>query len=166
MVDQDGSEFVKGKVVTGFTNDEEFFLMSNATEIFPFLLQEKLNQIGANFYAGPMYLNTVIQDGNLLTGQNPWSVWALAERVVTQLGYQPLPRQRTREENTIDVLAQYHSYGNLATRETLEKKLADKTYLMDRNLLAMHGLVALIQGKVGKAIDMVNLVRLIKEAKE
>jgi hypothetical protein len=67
-------------------------LIPEAADIFPFLLQDKLTENGAHFNEGAMYLNTVSKDGNLVTGQNPWSTWAVAESVIEQMGYTPKKR--------------------------------------------------------------------------
>jgi len=70
----DGSSLLANKAVASFTNDEELLLIPDAKEVFPFLLQNKLVEQGANFDAGHVYLANMAQDGNLITGQNPWSV--------------------------------------------------------------------------------------------
>jgi putative intracellular protease/amidase len=99
-----GELLVSKRKVSGFTNKEELLLIPDAAEIFPFLLQDKLMENGAIFNEGFMYLNKVSKDGNLITGQNPWSTWEVAESVIEQMGYVPKQRIITAEENTISVL--------------------------------------------------------------
>ena len=53
----------------------------------------------------------IVVDGNLITGQNPWSTWRLAESMVSQLGYRPKHREKTDEENAVQILSIYLPYG-------------------------------------------------------
>ncbi len=149
-------------MVSGFSNDEELLLIRNAESIFPFLLQDELIAKGARFKPGPMYLEQVIQDGNLITGQNPWSVWGVAERMVEQLGYAPAPRERTAEEHTIAVMLTYEMQGYALAKSHLESVYSQQSASVERNLLAMHSLVSTLQGRIGKSIDLIGLVRNAK----
>ncbi|MGI9543697.1 MAG: type 1 glutamine amidotransferase domain-containing protein, partial [Cyclobacteriaceae bacterium] len=65
-----GQHLLADRTVSSFTNEEELFLIPEAKDVFPFLLQEKLTENGARFSEGIMYLNQVSQDGKLVTGQN------------------------------------------------------------------------------------------------
>ena len=107
----DGTPLLADKSVSGFTNEEELFLIPDAEELFPFLLQDKMTSQGAQFDAGTMYLKNVVKDGKLITGQNPWSTWELAEQMIKSLGYEPKPRIRTSEETSIEILIQYELEG-------------------------------------------------------
>ena len=74
-------------------------LISDAKAIFPFLLQDKMIAQGANFNEGTIYLENISHDKNIVTGQNPWSTWVLAETMIKQLGYTPKYREITGESN-------------------------------------------------------------------
>ncbi len=154
----DGSPLLANKAVSGFTNDEELFLIPDAKEVFPFLLQSKLVEQGARFNAGHTYLEQVTQDGKLVTGQNPWSVWKLAESMVEQLGYAPVFRQITPEENTINVLGTYEDKGYQQARAHVKSILVNSDQSLDRALLAMHGVVSVMQFDFGKFYDLVSLL--------
>ena len=67
----DGKPLVKGKAVTGFTNSEEAAV--GLTDVVPFLVEDVLTQIGGTFSAGKDWESHVVQDGRLITGQNPAS---------------------------------------------------------------------------------------------
>lgn len=67
----DGEYLVKGKRVTGFTNSEEEGVQ--LTEVVPFLLEDKLKEIGGEYSKGPDWSSYVLVDGLLVTGQNPAS---------------------------------------------------------------------------------------------
>ena len=65
----DGGPIVAGRSVTGFTNAEEAAV--HLTDIVPFLLEEVLRRQGAIFSAAADFTPHVVQDGLLITGQNP-----------------------------------------------------------------------------------------------
>lgn len=67
----DGEYLVKGKQVTGFTNTEEEGVQ--LTEVVPFLLEDKLKEIGGDYSKGPDWASYVRVGGLLVTGQNPAS---------------------------------------------------------------------------------------------
>ena len=66
-----GEPLVKGKRVTGFTNDEEEEVQ--LTKVVPFLVEDGLKRLGARFEKKPNWQVFVITDGRLVTGQNPAS---------------------------------------------------------------------------------------------
>jgi putative intracellular protease/amidase len=67
----DGLSLVAGKTVTGFTNSEEAAV--ELTEIVPFLVEDMLKENGAEFSCGEDWMPHVVEDGLLITGQNPAS---------------------------------------------------------------------------------------------
>jgi putative intracellular protease/amidase len=78
----DGSYLVKGKNIASFTTEEE----DNYARLdVPFDLQTALTQQGAIFHAGTPWLANSIQDGNLVTGQNPASAKGVGEKIVAIL---------------------------------------------------------------------------------
>lgn len=158
----DGSALLSNKTVSGFTNEEELFLIPEAESIFPFLLQDKMEAQGASFKAGPQYLLQVSQDKNLITGQNPWSTWAMAETMIEQLGYQPIERANTAEENGIEVLTVYTKFGYDQASDKIKTMLSQEHKPVNRQLIAMHSIVAAMQWKVGKSFDLICLLATVK----
>ena len=67
----DGKPLIEGKAVTGFTNSEEAAVQ--LTDVVPFLVEDALKQIGGTFSAAKDWESHVVQDGLLITGQNPAS---------------------------------------------------------------------------------------------
>ena len=63
--------FVRGRNVTGFANTEEEAV--GLDKVVPFLVEDKMNQMGANFSKGEDWSSYVVVDGKLVTGQNPAS---------------------------------------------------------------------------------------------
>lgn len=160
-----GSSFLDGRRISSFTNDEELFLIPDAEQVFPFLLETRLRDNGAVFDKGPLYLNQVSVDNHLITGQNPWSSWHVTEAMVRALGYAPAPRTITETEKTVEILLTYESKGHGAANEALQVFLQNTEgdeEAIDRRLLAMHAIVATMMGEPKKALD---LVRLLASAK-
>jgi putative intracellular protease/amidase len=83
VVDEKGAALVKGRTITGFTNEEE--KIGKATEIVPFLAEDALKDLGANYQKGAAYTDVVRVDGRLITGQNPQSAHSLGIAVVKKL---------------------------------------------------------------------------------
>lgn len=149
----DGEWLVSNKSVSAFTNSEELLLIPNAAEIFPFLLQDKLEARGANFVAGEDYLEQVSLNEDLITGQNPWSVWRLAEETVRQLGYEPQARTATPEENSVALLQIYLSHG----LEHAEKVAKNGAQQHQSQLVLMHSLVAFMKGEIVNGLGLMIL---------
>ncbi len=162
VTDDEGRSILDGKEVSCFTNDEELLLLPNAKEIFGFLLEDKLVERGGHFTKSPVYLQQISHDGNLITGQNPWSVWALAEAMVRQLGYEPVTRPITAQENAIRLLSIYESQGRATAAVWLTSLLSDAEREIDRNLLTMHIVVAAMQWDLLKSVDILRLLAAAK----
>ncbi|QDG54860.1 type 1 glutamine amidotransferase domain-containing protein [Persicimonas caeni] len=79
----DGSYLVAGKKVAAFTNEEERAV--ELEEVVPFLLQDKLEERGAEFVEGEKFKENVVVDERLVTGQNPASAKAAAEAMVEEI---------------------------------------------------------------------------------
>ncbi len=78
-----GEPLVKGRQVTGFTNGEEADV--ELTDIVPFLVEDELIALGANYQKGPNWGSFIVEDGTLITGQNPGSSEAVAKALVAVL---------------------------------------------------------------------------------
>ncbi len=150
----DGSRLLSQRRVTGFSNDEELFLIENARDLFPYLLQDRLREVGARYVEGPMYLDNTIVDGKLVTGQNPWATWSVAEAMVRTMGHAPVAREATREEKAAGVLLAYRRQG-AAAAERLRRTHPDA----DRRLILMHALIAGMRGDLGDAFRLQRLAR-------
>ncbi|MFK7811323.1 MAG: type 1 glutamine amidotransferase domain-containing protein [Maribacter sp.] len=163
VVLDNGHSILENKRVSGFTNEEELLLIPEANSIFPFLLEDKLIAQGARFNSGSMYLDKISHDKNLVTGQNPWSVWSVAETVVKQLGHEPKYREITSEEHAVSILITYHQQGSQKAKERIEKMLLDEGKSIDRLLIAKHSIIAAMQGDVSSFFNIVGLVSFIKK---
>ncbi|MGY3794611.1 type 1 glutamine amidotransferase domain-containing protein [uncultured Aquimarina sp.] len=157
-----GKSLINNKKVSGFTNDEELLLISDAKEIFPFLLQDKLQEQGATFSEGEMYLENVSHHENLITGQNPWSTWKLAETMIVQMGYVPKYREITAEENAVKILKTYHTQGSEEAKELIDQLYDNDKKNIERVLIAKHGVIAAMQGKLGGFFSLTGLTSYIK----
>lgn len=79
----DGYPVVKGKRVTGFTNSEEAAV--GLTDVVPFLVEDMLKEKGGEYSKGADWGSYVVEDGHLITGQNPASSEATAEALLKRL---------------------------------------------------------------------------------
>jgi len=79
----DGSPLIKGRRVTGFSNSEEAGVQ--LTEVVPFLIEDEFQKLGGQYEKGEDWGSFVIEDGKLVTGQNPASSEAAAEALLAQL---------------------------------------------------------------------------------
>lgn len=160
---QNGKPILQNKKVSAFTNKEELLLIADAKSIFPFLLQDKIIEQGANFNEGSMYLEQISHDDNLITGQNPWSTWALAETMIAQMGYIPKQRILTNEENAVKVLSEYHQYGKQEAKQMIKQMLLKEKKPIHRVLIAKHSIIAAMKGEIGNFYDLLGLVSFIKK---
>lgn len=79
----DGEPLVKGKRVSAFLTEEEELV--GLKEQIPFLLDERLESLGATLVKGEPFTETAVADGGLITGQNPQSAAKVAELLITAL---------------------------------------------------------------------------------
>jgi len=79
-----GEPLIKGKKVTGFSWPEE--IIAKRDDVVPFNLEEEMKKIGADYSkADKPWEVHVIEDGRLITGQNPSSARGVAEAVIKRL---------------------------------------------------------------------------------
>lgn len=77
-----GRPLVEGRKVTGFTNTEEAAV--GLTEVVPFLVEDELKAKGGLYSSGPDWAPYVLEDGLLITGQNPASSAPAAQLLVAR----------------------------------------------------------------------------------
>lgn len=82
--DRNENSILKGKKITGFTNNEESAV--GLTKAVPFSLENRMKELGGKFEKGQDFKPFVISDGQLITGQNPKSALPAAEKVIEILG--------------------------------------------------------------------------------
>ena len=79
----DGEYLVKGKTVTGFSNSEEDAV--SLTDVVPFLVEDALKDNGGHYEKAGDWESFVVEDGLLITGQNPASSEETAKRLMAKL---------------------------------------------------------------------------------
>lgn len=79
----DGTPLVKGKKVTGFTNSEEAAV--GLVDVVPFLVEDELISKGGLYSKSSDWVSYVVQDGLLITGQNPASSADAAKQLLKLL---------------------------------------------------------------------------------
>lgn len=79
----DGRPLVAGRTLTGFTNGEEEAV--GLTRVVPFLVEDELQAKGGLFSKAADWTPHVVQDGILITGQNPASSGPVARKLMEEL---------------------------------------------------------------------------------
>ncbi|MFJ4431367.1 type 1 glutamine amidotransferase domain-containing protein [Pseudomonas sp. NPDC089395] len=79
----DGHPVVKGKKVTGFANSEEDAV--GLTQVVPFLVEDMLKSKGGEYSKAADWASHVVEDGHLITGQNPASSEGVAKALLKRL---------------------------------------------------------------------------------
>ncbi|TEW51433.1 type 1 glutamine amidotransferase domain-containing protein [Psychromonas algicola] len=82
--DSNGEYVIKGKAVAGFTNSEEAAVQ--LTDIVPFLVEDELIKRGADYQKVDDFNAFAVQDGLVISGQNPASSELVAEKLIAHLG--------------------------------------------------------------------------------
>jgi len=82
--DETGEPIVKGRAVTGFSNSEES--AAGLTEVVPFLLEDELMKKGGDYQKVDDWNVLAVQDGLIISGQNPASSEAAAQKIMAHLG--------------------------------------------------------------------------------
>lgn len=83
VTNEDGTALVQGKKVTGFTNTEEAAV--ELVDVVPFLVEDELIKLGGDYSKGADWGSYVVEDGLLITGQNPASSSAAADALIARL---------------------------------------------------------------------------------
>jgi len=81
--DEAGNYYIKDKNITGFTKTEE--ILARKTKIVPFFNEVEAIKRGANFKKKRFYKEFAIKDGRIITGQNPFSVRAVAKQFLEEV---------------------------------------------------------------------------------
>jgi putative intracellular protease/amidase len=81
--DVNGDYAVKGKAVTGFSNTEEDAVQ--LTDVVPFLLEDELVKRGGDYQKVADWNAFAVQDGLIISGQNPQSSELAAEKLIAAL---------------------------------------------------------------------------------
>ena len=73
-----------GRRMTAFSHDEE--LVTDMAGQLPFVLERELERLGAEYsHADVIWGSHIVVDGNLITGENPYSSAELAETLIERL---------------------------------------------------------------------------------
>lgn len=80
-----GQHLVRGHEASCFTNEEEESV--GFERAVPFLLQSRLQEVGAQITTGPNFSGHVVKSGRLVTGQNPASALGVGQGIVEVLEF-------------------------------------------------------------------------------
>lgn len=83
--DSNNKPIVENKKVTGFSNTEEAAV--GLTDIVPFLVEDEFVRLGAHYEKTQDWESYVVEDGLLVTGQNPASSVETAKALIQKLAH-------------------------------------------------------------------------------
>ncbi|MBU9789464.1 type 1 glutamine amidotransferase domain-containing protein [Lentilactobacillus sp. G22-6] len=81
--DSNGDYLITNKTITGFTAAEEAIAAKRS--VVPFLNKPEVEKHGGHWRQKRFYSEFAVQDGQLITGQNPFSATAVATRLIQNL---------------------------------------------------------------------------------
>jgi len=81
--DDNGNFYIQGKSLTGFSNSEEEAVQ--LTQVVPFLLEDEIKARGGDYQKVSDWAPFVVQDGLLISGQNPASSEMAARTLLKSL---------------------------------------------------------------------------------
>ena len=130
----------------------------NAAE-FPFLLEDRLIQRGANYQKGEAMLPFVVKDKNIITGQNPYSTTKVSEEVIKSLDKTLVPRKMYKDEMSMDLVNKAVAGGMKWAKSALKKD----TINFDLQLIAVYGYYQAMfakdeVSKIKKGVSIMELV--------
>lgn len=83
VTDDNGESILKGRKVSAFTNAEEDAV--GLSDDMPFMLETKLEELGAEIIKVDNFQPKAVIDGNIITGQNPPSSQGVVDLLIQQL---------------------------------------------------------------------------------
>lgn len=157
MRTEDGAQFVEGRTLAGFTDEEEASFGKKWVPHFPFLLESELRRVGANFTEGPIMTPHVVTDGRIVTGQNPFSVARTADAMVRALGRDPAPRELWADERSMKLVRNFVEGERAPLTQALEHDLE----ALDPMLIAAWGYYRSLDETLGRS-DLAQAVSVLE----
>lgn len=143
---KDGDKYIiENETLTSFSNEEEALFGKKWVPEFPFMLETKLVERGAEHEPASFMLSQVHTSGKFVTGQNPFSTTGSAEAVVKALGLTPVDRALYPDEKSIYVMKE--PLNGTYTQKEFEKELKSKTESFDVPLIAAYGYYTVTGGE-------------------
>ncbi|MBL8299486.1 MAG: type 1 glutamine amidotransferase domain-containing protein [Rhodanobacteraceae bacterium] len=131
----DGRHLVKGKALTGFSNEEEAVFGKRWAASFPFALEDAMRERGALWQEAPLMMPKLVVDGRLITGQNPYSTALVAEAIVAAMGRTPVAREPWRDERSLQLVQRLLGGDSAGAQSELAARRDD----YDINLIGVLG---------------------------
>ncbi|MGQ0527293.1 MAG: type 1 glutamine amidotransferase domain-containing protein [Alphaproteobacteria bacterium] len=94
--DTEGQPLIKNHRINCFTDEEERKVKKD--KVVPFLLETKLHDLGAIFEHAEPFQAIVVDDGRIITGQNPASTELVANTILRAVGISPYIDQKQSKD--------------------------------------------------------------------
>jgi len=134
-VSVNGRPLVQGRRVTGFTDEEEAVFGKRWAQQYPWWLERRLREQGAQWEEAGLMMPKVVVDGRLVTGQNPFSTAQAAEALVRLLGQTPVARPVYQGEASMGLVTRWLA----GERQTVRAALQAQPAQYKADLIAMLG---------------------------
>jgi putative intracellular protease/amidase len=153
----DGSLLVRGKALTGFSNEEEALFGKRWAASFRFQLEDAMRERGARWEEAPLMLPKLVVDGRLITGQNPYSTALVAEALVKASGRVPVARAPWREERSMRIVQRLLA----GEADNAKAELAAERQNLDVDLIGLLGYYQLKSATHDAAVrDALSIMQL------
>lgn len=116
----EGKPLIAGRRITGFTDEEEKLFGKKWAKEYPFWLETRARELGARWEEAALMMPKLVEDGRLITGQNPFSTTLVAEAIVRQLGRKPVARTPFAEEAAMQLVQRWLAGERDAVRAALQ----------------------------------------------
>lgn len=160
---KDGDNYIIQNVeITSFCNEEERLFGGKWVGEYPFQLEDKLIDRGAQFTQTDFMLINVSVSGKFITGQNPLSTTRSAEEVVKALGIRPVPQMKYKEEMSADLIQEVLQGTKTIARAKNELEENKTSYEIP--MIAYYGLFKINSSKddsenVKKGLQLIELTK-------
>jgi putative intracellular protease/amidase len=135
----DGTPLVKGRRMTGFTDEEETVFGKRWAKEYPFWLEAKMRALGAQWDEAALMLPKTVVDGRLITGQNPFSTTQTAEAVVRALGRTPVASPVFKEDASLALVQRWLAAESSKERDAATAELAQRKAHYKPDLIGILG---------------------------
>ena len=146
----DGQPLLAGRTVTGFTDEEERVFGKRWQEQYPWLLETRIRELGAQWQEAGLMQPFGVRDDRLITGQNPFATAETVETMVRALGRTPIARTAWRDERS----ARFAREALALAPDIAARRLAAQRDSLQLEIIGLMGYYQLQAAKDSKDVEV------------